>query len=155
MLEVYFYHIMNGTIEEALKTLLSSTRSRNWRALLCFKGEEKLNYIDKYLWQQEPPIIHGTYLQNYSDEQPILLNITCENLNNSEICFLLDYAIYDKNNKNNKFERIVILFDGHNLAEVEYARAQWQEFKNLEFKMHYYKQNAQNKWQLIKENVQT
>lgn len=150
MLEIYFYHIVNGTIEEVLINLLKATRKKNWRALLCFNNEEKLNFFDKYLWDYSPDLVHGTTSQDYSAEQPILLSFSSENVNKSQICFLLDQTEY---NKEHKFERIVVIFDGSILQEVEEARFKWQKFKELDANMYYYKQNEQSKWQLIKENV--
>lgn len=151
MLEVYFYHLIKGSLEEFLVNLLTLSRDKGWRALLCFSSEETLNLTDQFLWKQSPPLVHGTVLQDFPEDQPILLSLNTQNINRAEICFLFEGAAYKTNDN---FKRIVVLFDGFKQNEVENARAQWQEFKLLKCKMNYYKQNSVGKWELTKEYVE-
>lgn len=151
MLEVYFYHLLKGSLEDFLSSLLTLSRDKGWRALLCFSSEATLNLVDEFLWKQNPSLVHGTTSQDFPQEQPILLSLSTQNLNKAEICFLLDGTTYGEDDN---FKRVVVLFDGFKQKEVENARAQWQEFKQLKCKMNYYKQNSTGKWELTKEYVE-
>lgn len=145
-MDIYFYHLMHANIEESLVSLLSLSRTRGWRVLLCFTTQEFLNHVDKWLWEHNPSIVHGAEDQDFAADQPVLLSLTHNNINKAEICFLIEGASYREGN----FKRVAVLFDGLNEQNVVTARAQWQAFQALGCKMNYYKQNASGKWELLK-----
>ena len=61
-----------------------------------------------------------------------------------KFAFLVDGAELDDPTG---FERVVYLFDGHDNAEVEAARARWKRDKDSGHELTYWKQNASGGWE--------
>jgi DNA polymerase III subunit chi len=147
MTEILFYHLQRQPLERVLPTLLEKSIERGWRVIIQAASEERAEALDAHLWtyRDDSFLPHGTWREAESREQPILLTIHDDNLNDARVRFLLDgvplpadIAAYD---------RIVLLFDGEDPDAVEAARARWSEAKANGFAVTYWQPDESGRWQ--------
>ena len=146
MTEVLFYHLTESTLEDALPGLLERSVERSWRAVVQTGTEDRRDALDGHLWtyRDDSFLAHATDREPHPTEQPILLMTGEGNPNGSKIRFLVDGAsppaLAD-------YDRAVFLFDGHDAAQVESARAHWKSMKEAGHAVTYWQQNADRRWE--------
>lgn len=146
MTEISFYHLSKTEFRKALPSLLEKVLESGKNAVLLAANEDKAKEIDSFLWTFSTKrfIPHGTSADKYKEDQPIYITTAEENPNGSEILIVVDGQnpgfIRD-------FARVLDIFDGNNPQEVEAARKRWQEYKDKNFKLAYWKQDDSGKWQ--------
>ena len=121
MTEVLFYHLTESTLEEALPGLLERSVGRGWQAVVQTGTEERRDALDAHLWtfRDDSFLAHGTDREPHAAEQPVLLTVGAGNANGAQIRFLVDGA---EPPDVAGYERVVFMFDGHDVAQVEAAR---------------------------------
>lgn len=146
MAEILFYHLTESKLDDALPGLVERSVERGWRVVVQTRTEERRDAIDILLWSWSDVsfIGHATDQDPFPEEQPVLLTTTQDNLNQSTVRFLVEGADID-NAKD--YERLVVMFDGHNSDQVEHARTQWKKFKQDDHKLTYWQQNADRRWE--------
>ena len=128
MTEVLFYHMTESTLEEALLPLLEKSVGRGWRVVVQTGSEERRDALDSHLWtfRDDSFLGHGLDSDPMAADQPILLTTGGGNSNDATVRFLVDGA---EPPALDAYERAVFVFDGHDTAQVEQARAQWKALK--------------------------
>lgn len=146
MSEVLFYHLTQTTLDKTLPGLVERSLERKWRVSIQFDSEKLRDEMDNHLWALSPIsfIPHGLDSDNWPHEQPVILTCTDENPNLSTVRFCIEGA-QCKNVDN--YERIVIIFDGHNGEQLKRVRAQWKELKAAGHTVTYWQQNENQKWE--------
>lgn len=151
MLEVSFYHLTGRTVESALQALLERARGRGWRAVIQTASAARLKKIDEYLWsyRRDSFLPHGGAGDPDPASQPIYL--TCEeddNPNDAEIRFFIEGVAIAPvlDSASAPTARAAILFDGSDAAELDDARTQWRELREVGYLLVYYQQNSDGKW---------
>ncbi|MGC4025295.1 MAG: DNA polymerase III subunit chi [Mesorhizobium sp.] len=146
MTEVLFYHLTVSTLEDALPGLLERSVSRGWRAVVQTSSEERRNAIDTVLWtfRDDSFLAHGLDSEPNAGEQPILLTTGSENGNAAQIRFLVDGASPPDLAS---YERGVLLFDGHDEAQLAAARSHWRELKEQGHAVTYWQQTEDRRWE--------
>ncbi|RFC69089.1 MULTISPECIES: DNA polymerase III subunit chi [Mesorhizobium] len=146
MTEVLFYHLTVSTLEDALPGLLERSVSRGWRAVVQTSSEERRNAIDTVLWtfRDDSFLAHGLDSEPNAGEQPILLTTGPENDNSAQIRFLVDGAPPPDLGS---YERGVLLFDGHDKAQLAAARSHWRELKEQGHAVTYWQQTEDRRWE--------
>ena len=145
MAEVFFYHLTESTLEDALPALLEKSLQRGWKAVVQTGTEERRDALDAHLWtyREDSFLAHGTDREPFAAEQPVLLTMESANPNGAAIRFLVDGApIPDVST----YERTVFVFDGHDQAQVEGARAQWKTLKGEGHACTYWQQTPDRRW---------
>lgn len=146
MTEVLFYHLTESALEEALPPLLEKSVARGWRAVVQTGGDERRDALDAHLWtfRDDSFLAHGSDREPHAGEQPVILTTGPANPNDAEIRFLVDGAeppeIAD-------YQRAVFMFDGHDQAQLEYAREQWKAMKAAGHTVTYWQQTAEGRWE--------
>lgn len=146
MTEVLFYHLSDSTLDEVLPPLLEKSLDRGWKAVVQFGGEERRDALNDSLWtfREDSFIGHGLESDPHAAHQPVILTLTDSNPNGAVIRFLVDGA---EPRNIEPYERVVLLFDGHEMAQVEAAREYWRILRGQGHSVTYWKQTAQGGWQ--------
>lgn len=144
--ELWFYHLERTTLADALPELLEKTLAKGWRALVRAHSEERLDQIDGLLWtaSDDSFLAHGRWDEPDADRQPILLSLTEENPNKSQILFALD-AIEPEHPE--AFSRCCIVFDAADENAVQSARTLWKKAKGDGHSIAYWKQSIEGRWE--------
>jgi len=146
MADVLFYHLTESTLEDALPGLLERSVDRGWRAVVQTGTEERRDALDMHLWifRDDSFLAHATDREAHSGDQPILLTTGDANPNEAKIRFLVDGATPPDLAG---YERAVFLFDGHDAAQVEAARAHWKTMKDAGHAVTYWQQTPDRRWE--------
>lgn len=146
MAEVLFYHLTELRLEEALPPLVEKSLARGWRVVLQFAQEETRDLVDNHLWtwRDSSFLPHGTDGTDFDARQPILLTTGSANGNAANIRFLAGGADIDDVDV---YERVVVMFDGHDNAQLERARGQWKRFSGSGNQLTYWQQNGSGGWE--------
>jgi DNA polymerase-3 subunit chi len=146
MTDVLFYHLTESTLEDALPGLLERSVQRGWQVVVQTGSQERREALDVHLWtfREESFLAHGVDSEPHAAEQPILLTTSTENRNHAQIRFLVDGA---EPPDLGSYERAVFMFDGHDAAQLEAARAQWKSTKAAGHSVTYWQQTPDRRWE--------
>lgn len=146
MTEVLFYHLERQPLERVLPTLLERTLERGWRAVVQCGSEERLEAIDGSLWtyRDDSFLPHGTARDGPPARQPIFLTSGEDNPNGAQVRFLVEGATLSDLAG---YDRVVHLFDGHDQAAVELARAEWKRARAAGCEVTYWQQADNGRWE--------
>lgn len=146
MTDVLFYHLTESTLEDALPGLLERSVQRGWRVVVQAGSEERRDALDVHLWtfRDESFLAHGIDSEPHAAEQPILLTTSPDNRNDAQIRFLVDGAAPPDLGL---YERAVFMFDGHDAAQLELARAHWKSIKAAGHDVTYWQQTPDRRWE--------
>jgi DNA polymerase III subunit chi len=146
MTEVFFYHLQGQKLEDVLPALLEKSIERGWKAVVQGTSIERIEALDAHLWtyRDDGFLPHGTWREQNSAAQPILLTVHDDNPNVADVCFLIDGAGIPANAET--YKRIVLLFDGEDEHAVSVARTHWSEIKAKGFNTTYWQPNENGRW---------
>jgi DNA polymerase-3 subunit chi len=146
MTEILFYHLTESTLENALPGLIERSVERKWRVVIQTGSEERRDSLDNHLWTWSDAsfLAHATDLEPYPEEQPIILTTGDGNPNGATVRFLVDGAA-PRNVE--KYDRLVLMFDGHDQQQLEQAREQWKALKAEGHTLTYWQQNEEGRWE--------
>ncbi len=147
MTEVLFYHMQKQGLEGVLPTLLERSLERGWRAVVQVTTEERLAALDDHLWtfSDEAFLPHGTDREPHAADQPVLITLSADNPNGASIRFLAEGAPVPPDA--DRYERMVILFDGTDPHALALARDQWKAVKAAGHDATYWQQDARGRWE--------
>ncbi len=143
--EVLFYQLEKQPLEQTLPGLLERTLARGWRAVVQSGSAERLEALDLALWtyRDDSFLAHGTRKDGAGEHQPIYLTTSDETPNGAGVRFLVDGASAERFDG---YVRMVYLFDGHDPAALDLARAQWKAARAAGCPVSYYVQDANGRW---------
>lgn len=146
MAEILFYHLTESTLDEALPRLVDRSLSRGWRVAIQTVSEERRDALDVLLWTFSDTsfVAHGTDKEPHPEHQPVLLTTSQMNPNGATVRFLVEGAELDHAGD---YERLVIMFDGHDQEQLDKARAQWKTFKAESHELTYWQQTPDRRWE--------
>lgn len=151
MTEVLFYHLDRHNLEEVLPNLLEKARDRKWSANVRVGSAERMEALDSQLWtySDQSFLAHGTAADGQAARQLIYLTTEADNPNNADVLFLVDGAMVEdwSNEEPNGFQRIVLLFDGHQDEMLNAARAAWKNAKDAGHDVTYWKESPRGRWE--------
>jgi DNA polymerase-3 subunit chi len=144
--EILFYHLTVSTLDDALPGLLERSVSRGWRAVVQTISDERRNALDARLWtfRDDSFLAHGLDTEPNASEQPILLTTGIGNGNQAQIRFLVDGA---EPPDLAPYERGVVMFDGHDEAQLSAARGHWRALKERGHEVAYWQQSEDRRWE--------
>ena len=147
MTEVLFYHLQNQPLEAALPRLLEKALERGWRAVVQATSSERLAALDDHLWtfSDESFVPHGTDREPDAAEQPVVLTLSDANPNEAAIRFLVEGAAPPADISS--YERLLVLFDGHDEGALTEAREQWKALKATGHQATYWQQDPRGRWE--------
>lgn len=146
MAEILFYHLTESTLDEALPGLVERSLSRGWRVTVQTVSEERRDMIDALLWTFSDTsfVAHATDQEPYPEHQPVFLTTSQDNPNGATVRFLVEGAALDRVGD---YDRLVVMFDGHDQQQLEQARAQWKAFKTESHDLTYWQQTPDRRWE--------
>ncbi len=146
MTEILFYHLTESSLGEALPALVEKTVQRGWRAVIQTGSEERRDGLDAHLWtyRDDSFLAHGSDREPHADHQPIVLTTGDANPNRAEVRFVVDGATAPDAAP---YQRMVFMFDGHDAAQVEEARAQWKLQRAAGHDVTYWQQTPERRWE--------
>lgn len=144
--ELWFYHLERSGLEEVLPELLEKSLQRGWRVLVKSPDEDHLGRLDTLLWtwRDESFLPHGRDGDDQAALQPVLLSTDETGPNQPDVLFLLDGA---QPHDLNRFERSIVLFDGHDADAVNGARGLWKQAADKGVDVSYWRQSEAGAWQ--------
>jgi DNA polymerase III subunit chi len=127
MPEVRFYHLTELPLERVLPAMLERALARGQRAVVRGGQAERLRRLDRelWVWKDESFLPHGIDGDADPPRHPVWLTISSEVPNGAAALFLVDGAAAAPDEMAT-MQVTAILFDGHDAAAVEAARAQWR-----------------------------
>jgi DNA polymerase III subunit chi len=151
MTEVFFYHLLHQTLEQALPALLEKSLQRGWRAVVQCSTEARAKALDDTLWAYAPEsfLPHALSTDEEAASQPVLLTVGADNLNEAAVrifverCAVLPALEPDRGAP---YQRAMLVFDGRDPADVEQAREQWKTLKGRQYPVTYWQQDEDGRW---------
>jgi DNA polymerase-3 subunit chi len=152
LMEIWFYHLQQQTLDRALPALLEKTLDRGWRAVIQARSEERLAVLDQWLWTYADAsfLAHGRGSDGDADLQPVYLTQGPENPNGAQIRFFIEGASMTEVlalPESQTYTRAILIFDGNSEDELQAARAQWKALKDLGFALTYWQQTEAGRWE--------
>lgn len=151
MTDVYFYHLLHQPLDKALTALLEKCLERNWRSVVQCATASCAKALDDSLWSASPEsfLPHGTSQESGADGQPVLLTTGDENPNGAVVrifvegCQVLPAL---ERPAATPYQRVMLVFDGRDPADVEQARDQWRRLKGRKCALTYWQQDENGRW---------
>jgi len=146
--EVLFYQLREPP-EKALPQLLEKTLQRGWRALVRIGSEERLQSLDQALWtyRNDSFLPHGRAADPRAALMPVILATDATRPNQAQVLFLIDGAEAPELDGGHDFDRIVLMFDGDDDAQLARAREDWKRARASGADATYWQQTEQSGWQ--------
>lgn len=146
MPDLWFYHLEQARVEDALPELLLKLQARGGRAVIVSEDEARLKALDGHLWtfREDSFLPHGQAGGDHDAKQPILLSPVPENRNQASMLFCLDGA---DPGPVDPWERVVVIFEAADDTGLARARALWAAQKKLGTLVSYWRQNEQGRWE--------
>ncbi|HWM81000.1 MAG TPA: DNA polymerase III subunit chi [Pseudolabrys sp.] len=146
MTEVLFYHLQRQPIERMLPTLLEKSLERGWRVVVQATSDERIEALDAHLWtyRDDSFLAHATTREGDAALQPVLLTSNEGNANGAAVRFLIDGAPLPEDAE--RYERIVLMFDGEDEEAVTQARAHWSAAKAKGLDVTYWQADENGRW---------
>ncbi len=150
--EAYFYHLTRAELEPTLTTLVEKSRAAGWHVAVRMHSEALMARLDDILWlrPEEGFLPHGRADQPGAKTQPILLTTEPHQPNGAQCVLSLEGAEIGAEEVT-ALDRAMILFDGHDPAAVERARAQWRALTGAGCAAKYWS-DASGKWEMKAES---
>jgi DNA polymerase-3 subunit chi len=145
-MEVSFYHLTSLPLERALPRLVEKIYAAGSKVVMFFEYDEQLKRIDEVLWTygQMDFLPHGTYLEQYPDQQPVYLTLAPENPNKADILIRIGNKEYPDTQS---FKRIVDIFEAKDPLSLQNARDRYKKFKDQGHDLTYWKQDDKGQWE--------
>ena len=149
MPEIWFYHLQNQRLEQALSALVEASLTRGWRVVVQAASEERLDALDEALWTYSDAtfLAHGRARDGDAELQPVYLTTQGENPNGAKLRLFVDSADVGGAIGSSDYERVILMFDGNDVDQLEGARAQWKRLKDAGLGLTYWQQNARGGWE--------
>jgi DNA polymerase III subunit chi len=146
MAEILFYHMTESRLEDALPSMLEKSLERGWRVVVEASSEDRVASLNAHLWTytDDSFLPHGAAADGNSGLQPIFLTADDANPNGATVRFLVDGAMPKSCDG---YQRIAILFDGHDNQQTTDARTEWKRLKADGHELTYWAQGANGRWE--------
>jgi DNA polymerase III subunit chi len=107
---------------------------------------ERLAALDSHLWTFDDAAFlpHGTAGDGHAALQPVYLATGPEAPNAATVRFLVDRAPLPDDAE--RYERLVLIFDGTDDTALAEARAAWKTLKGRGLEVTYWQQDGEGRW---------
>ncbi|SMD06908.1 DNA polymerase III subunit chi [Rhizobium sp. RU36D] len=146
MTDILFYHLTESRLTDALPPLIEKSLERGWRVAVQMADTAARDAFDAHLWtfRDDSFVPHGTDANEFAEKQPVLLLTGDENPNTATVRFCVEGVPAPDPSA---YERLVLMFDGHDQAQLEAARAEWKRLKADGHKLTYWQQTPEGRWE--------
>jgi DNA polymerase-3 subunit chi len=149
-MEIWFYHLTRQKLERTLPTLLERSVQRGWKAVVQASSEARMNALDDLLWTYSDDgfLAHGTERDGDAHLQQVWLTTGADNPNDAKVRFFVEDAeIAPVIAVSANYDRVILMFDGNDEAELQGARKQWKVLKDQGRDLSYWKQSDSGGWE--------
>ncbi|GGE38043.1 DNA polymerase III subunit chi [Marinicauda pacifica] len=148
MAELWFYHLEQASVDEALPELLTKLLARGGRAVVASQDEARLEALDAHLWtfRDDAFLPHGRDSEPQASRQPVLLSTETRNVNGASMLFLLDATPIEIETLAD-WDRVVVMFEARDEGGVSWARELWSAARKGDAEVSYWRQNDQGRWE--------
>jgi DNA polymerase III subunit chi len=151
MTEFRFYHLERRRIDQALPEILEQALAQGWRAVVQAPSIERVEALNERLWTyaDDSFLPHGAAGDGEPEAQPIYLAAGEENPNRAHLRVLLagvDAAPFAEGAAGGAYERVILLFDGHDEEMRAEARRQWSLLKAAGAAPSYWREGDDGGW---------
>lgn len=129
MARALFYHLTGDPPEALLPTLIGKALEAGLRVAVRGAGPERMAALDLALWQGEGFLPHGLAGGPHDADQPALLvwdAAPAPALPNAPACLIALDAVPVAVDEAAALERVLVVFDGTDPAQLATARGQWR-----------------------------
>lgn len=123
---VLFYHLTRSPAEQLLPVLIGKSLQAGWRVELRGTDPDRMDWLDRQLWQGDGFLPHGLAGGPHDDRQPVLLTRPGQDAANAPSCLMALDGVEVAADEMAGLQRACILFDGGDGAAVARAREQWK-----------------------------
>ena len=143
---VMFYHLTRSSADETLMMLLPRALRQGWRVMVRGRDAAALARLDAQLWltEAEPFLPHGLAGGPHDADQPVLIG-TGPIANGASGLFLLDGADTTPDEAR-PLERVWLLFDGGDGAQLAAARQKWKTLTEAGLPAQYWSEES-GRWE--------
>ena len=143
---VMFYHLTRSAPADTLAGLLPRALAQGWRVMVRGTDRAALDRLDTRLWVDEaqPFLPHGLEGGPHDADQPVLLG-TGGIANGAQGLFLIDGAETTPDEARG-LERVWLLFDGADGAQLAAARAKWKALTEAGLPAQYWSEDS-GRWE--------
>ncbi|UWR24152.1 DNA polymerase III subunit chi [Sulfitobacter sp. S190] len=122
-----FYHLTQRPLVDTLRMLLEKSLANGWRVAVRGTDTAALEQLDEALWlrPEDGFLPHGMAGGPHDAQQPVLMGTGDISANGAQ-CLMVVHAADVSAPEVAAFERVCILFDGHDEAALGHARSQWK-----------------------------
>lgn len=147
-----FYHLVKGSVEDTLPTLLTRALGQGWRVMLRGTDQARLDRLDARLWTDPPDgfVPHGQAGGAHDADQPVLIG-TGAAVNGARALILVDGAVASVEEAL-AMERVSLLFEGADPEAVEAARGEWRRLTAAGIAAQYWSDEG-GRWQMKAEKM--
>ena len=146
-----FYHLTRSGPGQLLPMLIGKSLQAGWRVELRGRDRARQAALDEALWQGEGFLPHGLAGGPHDARQPALLTVEGQGgegqlAANAPLCLIALDGAGVGDAECAALERVCILFDGNDPAELDRARAQWRALKAAGVAAEYWSE-ADGRWE--------
>lgn len=123
---VLFYHLTRSPAEQLLPVLIGKSLQAGWRVELRGTDPDRMDWLDRQLWQGDGFLPHGLAGGPHDARQPVLLTRPGQAAANAPSCLMALDGVEVAADEMTGLQRACILFDGGDGAAVARAREQWK-----------------------------
>lgn len=142
-----FYHLTRSRPEALIPLIVRKAREAGWPVEVRGASRDRIEALDTALWGQGGEFLpHGLAGGPHDARQPVLLTVAGQAAENAPRCLLALDGVEVGTDEALVLERACILFDGHDEAAVQRARAQWKALTGAGVAAEYWSE-ADGRWQ--------
>lgn len=141
-----FYHLTRNPMEQTLTMLLGKAQGAGWRVVVRGVDPARMTWLDERLWlgSEESFLPHGLAGGPHDDLQPVLLT-TSHGAGKAHCLMSVDGAAVSAEEVS-ALDRVCVLFDGNDPAQLNAARAQWKTLKDAGASAQYWSEES-GRWE--------
>ncbi len=137
-----FYHLTRSPAQDTLTTILTRAMGQGWRVMIRSPDRAALERLDAALWlgPEDGFLPHGLQGGDHDADQPVLLGQGAAS-NGAKGVILLDGAETDLAEAQ-AMERVWVIFDGADGAQLTKARSQWKSLTDAGVAAQYWSEES-------------
>ena len=147
MTEARFHHLERRRVDQALPRLLEQALEEGRRVVVRGSSDEMVAALNERLWTYDDAsfLPHGAAGDGDPTSQPIFLTSEVENPNAATMLVRLSGA--EAGEADEKFDLVVLMFDGRDEAALAHARGEWRRLKDEGRAISYWRETDEGGWE--------
>ena len=147
MTEARFHHLERRRVDQALPRLLERALEEGRRVVVRASSDEMVAALNERLWTYDDAsfLPHGAAGDGDPTSQPIFLTSEVENPNAATMLVRLSGA--EAGEADEKFDLVVLMFDGRDEAALAHARGEWRRLKDEGRAISYWRETDEGGWE--------